>query len=116
MSKLIAIALVAAFAAFSSAVAACPPASPDAVISKAPKDARTNPKTASDAKGIAEDGQHTPMETDPNAPGVTKSEGGTTTNIAQAETEIAAAGSKEGGANSGTTGTTAASSDTACQQ
>jgi hypothetical protein len=114
MSKLIAIALVAAFAASGSASAACSPASPDAVTSKAPKDAQTNSQTAADAKGIAEDGQHTPMETDPNAPGVTKSEGGTTTNIAQAEIEIAAAGSKEGGAAS--TGSAAATDDTACPQ
>lgn len=94
MKILIAITLVAAFAAFGPASAACTPSSPDAVTSKAPKDAASDPKAA-DAKGIAEDGQHVPMETDPNAPGVTKSEGGTTTNITQAELEIAAASTKE---------------------
>ncbi|RYD20955.1 MAG: hypothetical protein EOP69_01560, partial [Spirochaetia bacterium] len=88
MKILIAITLAAAFAVSGSASAACTPSSPDAVTSKVPKDAASDPKAAN-AKGIAEDGQHVPMETDPNAPGVTKSEGGTTTNIAQAESEIA---------------------------
>ena len=102
MKILIAITLAAAFAASGPAAAACTPSSPDAVTSKAPKDAANDPKAA-DAKGIAEDGQHVPMETDPNAPGVTKSDGGTTTNIKQAETEIAAAGTKENGTDAPTT-------------
>jgi len=114
MTKLIAIALAAAFAASGPASAACTPSSPDAVTSKAPKDAATNPQAA-DAKGIAEDGQHTPMETDPNAPGVTATEGGTTTNSAKAQEEIAA-GMKSDGMKTAdaTAGEATDATDTAC--
>ena len=117
LKKIIAIALIAAFAASGSASAACTPASPDAVTSKAPKDAATNPQAA-DAKGIAEDGQHTPLETDPNAPGVTTTEGGTTTNTAKAEQEIAAAGAKTDRMKTAdaTAGEATAAAGTACPQ
>ncbi|KQT50700.1 hypothetical protein ASG43_05295 [Aureimonas sp. Leaf454] len=115
---IIAVAVSAITAMPGIASAACPAGSPDAVTSKPPADAKaaTDPQAAADAKGISEDGQHTPLETDPNAPGVTASAGGTTTNIAQAEAEIAAGTTVDNTATSSTSGTqmAAGSQDTAC--
>ncbi|WAJ27511.1 hypothetical protein [Antarcticirhabdus aurantiaca] len=60
----------------------------------------SNETTASIAGGtgeaISKDGQHTPLETDANAPGVTQSQGGTTTNMEQAEASASGAVSKDG--------------------
>lgn len=121
MRKMIAIVMVsaAAFVAPGIASAACNTGSPDAVTSKPPAEAKAagDTQAAAGAKGIAEDGQHTPLETDPNAPGVTKAEGGTTTNTAQAEAEIAAGAKTDGGTTASITGGDMASAggqDPAC--
>ena len=120
LKTFIAMALVCAttLATSGAAFAACTTASPDAITSKPAAAAEGSQPAAADAKGIAEDGQHTPLETDPNAPGVTQSAGGTTTNTAQAETEIAAASATgtatTDGATTGSTTAAAGTDDTAC--
>lgn len=120
MRKFIAIAIIgaAAFAAPGIASAACTNGAPDAITSKPPADAKaaTDQQAAAGAKGIAEDGQHTPLETDPNAPGVTAAAGGVTTNTQQAEAEIAAGAKTDGTTTASTSGSdmAAASQDPAC--
>jgi hypothetical protein len=111
----IALTISAVFATPSIASAACASGSPDAITSKPSADAKnaTDQQATADAKGISEDGQHTPMETDPNAPGVTQSAGGTTTNTQQAEAEIAAAGSAD--TDSATTASTTGSDTNECR-
>ncbi|KQT69038.1 MULTISPECIES: hypothetical protein [unclassified Aureimonas] len=107
---------VAALATSGSAFAACATGSPDAITSKpaagqAAAEGGQN-QAAMESKGIAEDGQHTPLETDPNAPGVTTAPGGTTTNTEKAEAEIAAADTTTTGSTTADAGT--ASADPAC--
>jgi hypothetical protein len=87
----VAVAGFTAFGPIASAAAACSDQDPQAITSK----------SAEGKSGIAEDGQHMPLETDPNAPGVTQAPGGVTTNTEQAEQEIAAATSSATGASTG---------------
>lgn len=111
-----AIVAVAALTASGTAFAACATASPDAITSKSAKAAPAgDQQAAKDAKGIAEDGQHMPLETDPNAPGVTTAEGGTTTNTQKAEAEIAVADTMATGSTTADAGMKTAEADTACK-
>lgn len=111
----LAVAGAVAFGTAGAASADCATASPDAITSKqAQATSGSDQQAASDAKGIAEDGQHTPMETDPNAPGVTKAEGGTTTNTQKAEAEIAAGAGTDPTTTAATTGSDMKAGDTAC--